>query len=232
MKLLFLLFPAFLFSSVCYFTPPPGWECAQPKNMSPHVQVGFVGKGSTDFSPSINLAFEEVDVSLKEYVKAVKQVHLSQGETSWRDLGKFKMAAGEGRLTEITTSSPWGEIKMLQAIFIKDSKASILTAAVLKKEYANFQQPILQAMQSLSVAQDLLAPLPREEQKKKLNNFFSSISEKPEDAELENWKKNQWADFQKIVLNDCPEMGGHWQFLILKEGYTKIHSQNTQPANF
>jgi hypothetical protein len=192
--------------------------------------VGFVGKGSTEFSPSVNLAFEEVDVSLKEYVKAVKQVHLSQGDTTWRDLGKFIMAAGEGRLTEITTASAWGEVKMLQAIFLKDHKACILTAAVLKKDYPNFQQPILQSLQSLSLASDLLSPLARDEQKRKFDEFFSSCSIRPSNEELEGWKKNQWGRLQKIVLEDCSEMGGHWQFLVLKDGYSKIYSQEPTPA--
>ena len=222
MKCLFLLFPFFLYSSVCYFTPPSDWQCAQPKNMSPHVQVGFVGKGSTEFSPSINLAFEEVDVSLKEYIKAVKGMHLSQKGTSWRDLGKFKLKEGDGRLTEISTTSAWGEVKMLQAIYIRDHKAYILTAAVLKKDYPNLQEKILESLQSLSLVPDLLTSVP---QKQSFDEFYSKVNTIPEETTPEQWKKSQWERLQKIVLNDCKEMGGHWQFLVLKEGYSKIYSK-------
>ncbi|MBS0625560.1 MAG: hypothetical protein JSS32_05885 [Verrucomicrobia bacterium] len=226
MKWLLFLCPCALFSSVFYFTPPPKWECAQPKNMSPHVQVGFVGKGTTEFNPSINLAFEDVDVSLKEYVKAVKQVHLSQGDTKWRDLGKFKMAAGEGRLIELSFPSAWGEVKMLQALYVHEAQACILTAAVLKKDYPEFQQPLLQSLQSLSVAADIISSLPQEGQRQMLTEFYASINGAEEKGE--EWKKNQWTRLQKIIGEECKEMGGHWHFLALKEGYSKIYTPPTQ----
>ena len=130
-------------AEICTFLPPAGWEIAQPKNLSHHVQVGFLGKGSTDFRPSINIAFEDVDVPLKEYVKAVKKIQTAQPKTQWTDLGKFPMKAGTGRLTEITTSTPWGEIKMLQALFVKHGKAYILTGAVLKQDLPKFQAELL-----------------------------------------------------------------------------------------
>ncbi len=228
MFLLLLLAPLLLFSTpICHFSPPPGWEFALPKNLSPHIQVGFIGKGSSDFRPSINLALEEVDVSLKEYVKSVKKIHLSQPNTTWRDLGKFKQIAGEGRLTEISSRSGLGEVKMLQAIFIKDHKAYILTAAVEKKDYPNFYPAILQSLQSLTLSSDLIAALPREELRQRFSHLYSSLTQEPEE-DLENWKKTKWEELQKIVLEECPEMGGHWQFLALKEGYTKIYSQKLQ----
>ena len=230
MQWLLLFFPFFLYSSVCYFTPPADWECCQPKNMSPHVQVGFVGKGSTEFRPSINLAVEEVDVSLKAYLKAVKQIHLSQGNATWRDLGTFKLAAGEGRLTEISSPSVCGEVKMLQAIFIRDHKAYILTAAALKKDLPHLQEVILKSLSSLSIVSDLWAPLPEKAQRRQLQDFFSSVHARPSDVAADDWSAMQWARLQKIVEQEGSSMGSHWQFLVLKDGYAEIYSHKKAQA--
>ncbi len=191
--------------------------------MSPHVQVGFVSPESSEFRPSINLALETVNLPLKKYLKAVKQIHLSQPHTNWRDLGKFKFAAGEGRLTEISSRSAWGEIKMLQAIFIQEQTAYILTAAVLKKDYAKQQKTLLKALQSLTLAPDLYALLPQETQKEAFNNFFLSLSSSEEKSEA--WKKNKWVDLQALVEKAGPEMGAHWQFLALQEGHKQIYTR-------
>ena len=120
MRILFLLF-LFVFlhaEPIPFFEPPSGWECAFPAQLSSCIQVGFLGKGSTAFRPSINLAIEEIDTNLKEYMLAVKEIHLAQAGTTWRDLGKFKTKSGTGRLTEIGVISPHGSIKMLQMILV------------------------------------------------------------------------------------------------------------------
>ena len=83
--LIFLTLLNFASAKHCTFIPPTGWEIAQLKNPSPHVKIGFIGKGTGEFRPSINLAEEEVDVPLKEYVKAVKELQLADPTAKWRD---------------------------------------------------------------------------------------------------------------------------------------------------
>jgi hypothetical protein len=231
MRWIVLYFPLFLYSSVCYFTPPADWECCQPKNMSPHIQIGFVGKGSTEFRPSINLAVEEVDVSLKTYLKAVKQIHLAQGNAVWRDLGPFKVAAGEGRLIQLCSFSPCGEVEMFQAILIRDHQAYILTAAALKKDTPHLKETILKSLASLSIVPNLWTPLPLEEQRLQLQDFFSSIHTRPDDIALNDWNAMQWIQLQKIVEKEGSSMGSHWQFLVLKDGYAEIYSKKAQAKN-
>jgi hypothetical protein len=211
-----------LYSSVCFFQPPKGWTCALPKNMSPHVQIGFVSPKSSEFRPSINLAFETMEVSLKDYLKAVKQIHLSQPNTRWRDLGKFKFAAGEGRLTEISTRSAWGDIKMLQAIFVQEKTAYILTAASLKKDYIKEQRILLQSLQSLTFSPDLYDSLLQEEQKETFQQFFTSLNTPEEKSD--SWKKQKWTSLQTLVENAGAQMGAHWQFLALQEGHKQIYT--------
>lgn len=140
-----------LFAAQCLFTPPSGWEQAQLKTPSPYVQIGFLGKGSTEFRPSMNLATEEVDVPLKEYIKAVKELQLEDPSVKWRDLGKLSMQAGTGRLIEMTNASPWGEMKILQAFFVSSGTAYILTASVLKEDFPAIQAELMKSFQSLNI---------------------------------------------------------------------------------
>ncbi len=173
--LLFLFFFATLFAEppICHFSPPAGWEIAQLQDPSPYVQIGFIGKGSSEFRPSINLAFEEIDISLKEYLKAVKETHLLEPGTKWRDLGKFNFQAGIGRLTEINSSSPWGEVKILQALFVKDQTAYILTAACLKEDFPKIQSSLLTSLQSLRLSPDLFTPLVDLSKREALEKIFT-----------------------------------------------------------
>jgi len=166
-----------------------------------------------------------VQISLKDYVKAVKKIHLAQPNTTWRDLGRFQLAAGEGRLTEITTRSAWGDVKMLQALFVQDQTAYILTAAVSKKDYIKEQKTLLQALQSLSLSQNLYTNL-QEEQKLQFEKFFQSLTAGPKTTDPETWKKKQWSHLQSLVDKAGPQMGSHWQFLALKEGYCQIYNSS------
>lgn len=134
-----------------HFTPPSGWEVAQLKKPTPEIKVCYVGKGSSDFRPSINFATEEVDVPLKEYVKAVKEIQKGDPKIKWRDLGKFPMKGGVGHLIEMTQANPRGEIKILQAYLVVDQMAYILTASVAKEELSKFQGEILKSFASLTV---------------------------------------------------------------------------------
>ena len=74
--------------SLCYFTPPSGWDIADPRSLSPRVKIAFLKSTSNGFCPSINLAIEETSVSLNEYLKAVKAIHEQDRSNNWRALGK------------------------------------------------------------------------------------------------------------------------------------------------
>jgi len=218
MQLILLFLSLFLFAEAkhCTFIPPAGWEIAQMKNPSPHVQIGFLGKGSGEFRPSINLAVEEVDVSLKEYVKAVKELQLAEPTVKWRDLGKFQMKSGEGRIAEMTNTSPWGEIKILQAFFVAGDQAYILTAAILKEDFLKFQNQILKSFESLTVAENFWSPIADPAKRAEFEALFSSLGVTEEhDAE--------WETLQRQVVSHS-SLGPYWQFLVLQEGHAKIYN--------
>lgn len=219
---LFLLPLSILFSGeFCYFIPPKDWQCSKPKTLSPYVQVGFVTKGKNGFCPSISLAIEEIDGSLKEYVKDVKAVHLSEG-TPCRDLGKFSMKGGIGHLLEISDSSSWGPVKMLQAFLVHNKKAYILTAAVLQEEFLSYQKEMLQSLKTLCLIEDPSDALANEAERETLKQFFRKLGSSLSEEE----QRQQWEELQKVVANCGDFPGAHWQFLVLKEGYAKIYSSS------
>ncbi len=218
---IFLLFIAFALSAKeCHFIPPAGWEIAQLKTPSPHVKVGFIGKGSTEFRPSINLATEEVDVSLKEYVKAVKELQTADPNTQWRDLGKLSMKAGEGRLIEMTNSAPFGEVKIFQALFVQGETAYILTAAALKQDLANIRSEILQTFKTFNLIDDLWSPIPNDQNRTDFKTLFLSLGTTEE-------KEAEWQKLQMEVQNHS-ELGPFWQFLALEQGHSKIFPKGSK----
>lgn len=218
-----LIIPFFLLgaqtSPIPLFDPPQGWECAFPENLSPCIQIGFLGKGSTAFRPSVNMAIEEIDVGLQQYLKAVKAIHAEEPGTTWRDLGKFNTRAGVGRLTEICTTSHLGPVKMLQMIVVSGKAAYILTGASIKDDFLRFQETFMKTFQSFRLMSDLFSPLPSEK-KKRFESFFSSLGQSAVDAAE---REAKWVDLQALVNQEVHEMGSYWQVLVLKSGREKIY---------
>lgn len=210
--------------------PPTNWEAALPKKDDPYVQIGFVGTGSTSFRPSINLTVEEeVDLSLKEYVKAVKEIHTADPKTKYRDLGSFRTMAGEARLIELTSPSAWGEVNMLQALIVKDKKAYILTAALLKQDVASLQKSVLASLQSLRFQEDLFSSLSDPQESASFRSFFQTLGQFAPDKDREKQQKSQWEQLQKETSTYADQQGTYWQFLVLTEGKAKIFSSPLSP---
>lgn len=205
-----------------YFIPPDGWDCVQPPKPDRFFQIAFIGKGQSDFRPSLNLAIEEIDVPLKEYLKAVRKIHETEMKVEWRDLGAFTFNSGKGRLAEITTPSPIGAIKMLQGILVQGRYAYILTGAALKEEFSTWQKPLLNALHSLAVVPDLFSAIADTSLRSSLQKTFYAFDHLSTDEE----RRTEWSKLQKTIVSDFAPMGAHWQFLILKEGHQRIFSEN------
>lgn len=217
MRLFFLLCIPFLQAKVALFNPPSGWEIAQLKNPSPFVKIGFLGKGTGEFRPSINLAMEEdIDISLKEYVKTVKELQAAENSSQVRDLGPFPIQAGQGRLLEITNPSPWGDIKVLQLLFVQDKKAYVLTAAVLKEDFLKFQKEILKSFRSLTLTEDLFSIIDDAQKRNDFYAFFTKLGKTEE-------KDREWENLQ-TKASQFAHLGPYWVFLLLQEGHARIYS--------
>jgi len=185
--------------------------------------VGFVGKGSTDFRPSISLATEEVEegLSLSEYMKAVKSIQLAD-KNQYRDLGKFAMEGGKGRLIEITSTGGWGTIKMLQAILLKNNTVYILTGSTLKEDFLKLQPKLIQSFRTLKILPNLWTPIANADQKERFENLLTSLGSA-------NEKETEWKNFQ-TEIESLSSLGPYWQFLSLQEGKSRLssHLKNAQ----
>ena len=192
----------------CYFCPPSEWECVDPKALSSLIQVGFIGKGKQIFRPSLNLAEEQIDCSMEEYLKAVKEIYESDLNTEWRDLGTFQTKSGKAHLIEISQKTQWGDIRILQSILIHEKKAYILTGAVLKEEFSDQYKPLLNAMRSIQITDNLISAVKKTDLRTKLENVYAKLQK-------ENGIKNFDA-FHKLIIDEYKEMGMHWQMLMVK----------------
>lgn len=206
------------FGLLCLFQPPEGWQAARPQGLSPFIQVGFVGEGKTAYRPSINLAIEETDASLKEYVKAVKGIQTSQPHTRWLDLGSFQTKAALGRLIEIDAETPLGPSKLLQAIVLAEGHAYVLTAACLQEEFNTFRAQILNALHSLSLVPDLFAAVEDTALRERVREKAEAIADPAELEELQNF----------LAKPEYAHLGSHWQFLVLNEGAKRLYCDRSK----
>lgn len=153
-KIIFLiLFVASAFAGTnASFEPPKGWHLADEKSLPKHVLIMVVGKGAHEMPPSMNLGYEKFDGSLKEYLKIVKNVNVSQGD-KWQDLGMIQTKAGPASLSQIEMKTEWGQLRQMHLIY-KDSKNElvyILSAAALKDEFSQFYQDFFNALKSFNI---------------------------------------------------------------------------------
>lgn len=130
------------------FTPPPGWRLADPKKLPPSVKVMLVGKGASEYPPSLNLATENYSGTVKQYLKIVKEINDRSG-AEWKDLGTLQTQAGEASLSQVDAKTKWGTERLMHVILQRDGTIYILTAGALQTEFPRFYQEFFTAMRSL-----------------------------------------------------------------------------------
>lgn len=134
------------------FTPPSGWRNADNNALPKHVHLMIVGTGAQQFPPSITLASEPYQGSVKDYLKVVKKLSTSKGN-QWKDLGNIRTEAGNASLSQTDSPSQWGSVRMMHVILKKDDTVYILTAAALKKEFPAFYKEIFAALRSVKFSE-------------------------------------------------------------------------------
>lgn len=212
--LIFCCLCSYAFSDTYYFfKPPKGWKVANPDLLSESVEVGFIGKSTFKFKPSINLATEKVSLSLENYMKEVKKIYQNDRTTSYRDLGSLPTKAGQSRLLEITKKTKFGQVKMLQAILVKNNKAYVLTGAMESKGFIEMYNIFIKAFQSFTFTENLLSVIQNDEKKEKLEKTISSFQAQ----ENKKDKQKQFNKLQKMITKNFNELGTHWQIAILRD---------------
>lgn len=136
------------------FNPPAGWRNAENTDLPQQVQLMVVGKGASEFPPSLSLATENYSGTVKQYLKIVKELSISKGHT-WKDLGSIRTEAGNASLSQTDSPSQWGDIKMMHVILKKNGTIYILTAAALKDEFPKFYKEIFASLRSLRFSKEI-----------------------------------------------------------------------------
>jgi len=227
-----------LHSSQCFFIPPEGWEIADPRSLSSKVKIAFLKKSMNGFCPSINLAVEDTDATLNEYLKAVKAIHEQDRTNQWRALGKVRTGAGLAQLTEVDSTTEWGPVRILQLILVKEGHAYVLTAAALKEEISNYYKDFQSSFRSFTLSNDLFSNVPQTERRQLLKqqqfdlfaaseNFYRSQKKNP--MQDQDFKEQHWLPFQTTILDEFGDMGAFWQILVLRNAHEKLISYPQDP---
>ncbi len=141
-----------LFSSELRLAVPDGWECVTDQSQLPKkVQLIAISPTKTKFTPSINIASEETDQSLADYVDTAKLYHESDGETHVTKLGQIPTQAGQALLLQIDRKTDFGMVRFLQASVILNHVAYVVTATCLRDEFANYCSPFFDSIKSFEV---------------------------------------------------------------------------------
>ena len=132
------------------FNRPKGWKTADTKELSPLIKTMLIGTGKEEFPPTITIAIEPFEGTLKDYLKIVKNINDDQ-KTEWKNLGKMTTKAGVANLSQYDEKSNWGLVRTMTAILVKNGNAYILSATALKSEFSGFYKDFFEAMKSFSI---------------------------------------------------------------------------------
>lgn len=217
------------------FTPPQGWFLADPKALPPTVKVMVVGKGSSDYPPSINLSTEKFSGTLKQYLKIVKSLNESRGD-EWKDLGTIRTEAGDASLSQVDTKSKWGTERLMHVILEKNGTVYILTAAALKNEFPKYYKEFFNSMRSLRINKDALEMVKdntrRNALQKATNELkqawagyfqkYKQTSQTVPSKDLvesafnsEGFQQQYWNPYKMMLTRDYADMGKTWQKQML-----------------
>lgn len=237
MKLAILL--SLLFSSLVgtepfftAFNPPEGWLIADPTQVSDGIKIGFIQSKRRLFTPSISLTSEQIgNASFETYLTAVKRAHTGKAIA---DLGTFSSPAGEGHLLQIDFKNQWGEIRLLQAITLKDGYALIQTASCLKEDFLEVHETFLQAFQSLAVYPTLFDSCTDPEFQSRVEGLKKSFKKYRKTSKNDPkilfqssfFQSNQWIPFVNYLENHLKSKGACWQLLAIQHIQETLITEN------
>ncbi len=158
------------------FTPPAGWSQAEETSLPKYVLAMVIGKGTSNFPPSINLAYDYAPDGLQEYMKVVRQLNDAKG-IPFKDLGTIRTQAGDARLLQLDLATEQGTIREMQVIYNRGDTAYILTAAALKDEFSTFYKDFFTSLRSLNVNRTLMEMIPDKRRQLALENYRKTLLE-------------------------------------------------------
>lgn len=214
------------------FTPPEGWGAADPNILSPRVKVMVVGKGKTEYPPSIHLGMEPYKGTVKEYLKMIRVINDSQGD-EFKDLGKIRTQAGDASLCQVDMRTEWGTVRLMHVILKKNEQLYVLTAAAKKDEFPQFYRDFFQSMRSLRFNKDVMEMVTSPKRKRDLQKACDELSkgwrtlctstERPSHGPLSKeefyrklfespeFQSKYWVPFKDVMKKQFGDLGENWR---------------------
>lgn len=132
--------------------PPKGWNCISDTDQLPQkVCRLYIGSGTSQFSPSINIACEPTSLSDAEYLAMAKSYHEATAGTRCQALGTIETTSGTAQLLQIDRPTEWGNVRFIQATLLDQQTAYVITATCLQKEFASLSSKIFKSIKSFSI---------------------------------------------------------------------------------
>lgn len=227
---------------IVFFTPPTGWMLADQASLPGRVKTMVIGKGPSNFPPSINLSSEPYKGTLKQYLKIVKNMNTAQGY-EWKDLGSIQTQAGAASLSQVDTKSQWGTIRLMHVIVVKNGNVYILTASAMKDEFSIFYNEFFKAMRSLRIVNDLYGLITDTQQRDQLKTAVGKLqtqwqslvsqkqTENPQISLQEaqesvfkspDFQNTIWTPFKEMVKQKHSQLGSEWQTLFLQKSEDEL----------
>lgn len=230
----------------CHFPAPKGWTMIDPKVLLAEVKVMVrgVAKQPSNLPPSLNLALEETDLSQEEYLDEIKTMNSQDRNKRWSRIGSLETKAGEMALTQLDMTTSWGDVRMLQAVMIKNHIAYVITATAHLSEFAQFSNEFLCAMQAFDINKDLNEMVGKnkasdlkdmtDRAKKEWRSFYEKTKEQhPElsQKELSNltfkndeFQTKVWKPLVSKIQSDYKVLGSKWQEKFIKKLQDELFS--------
>lgn len=199
-----------------FFISPKNWEVVNPKHYPPYISISFVKKEISTCRPTLNLAVQKTSLTLDEYVKAAKNIHLKDRNTSYKILQKIRLIQGTGVICKINKTANAIDFEMLQMLFVKDDFAYVITGACKKNEMINYYPTFMKVFSSFQTVDNLFSLICDKKEKADLIQKFNTISISLKGSKETQRKKNL-SLFEKYLDKKFTNLGKYFQILLIKQ---------------
>ena len=117
------------------------------------VQMIAISPTKTKFTPSINIASEETEQSLQDYIDTAKLYHENEPDTHVTKMGQIPTKVGQAQLLQIDRQSDFGPVRFLQAAVIVDQTAYVVTATCLRDDFASYCSTFFDSIKSFDITE-------------------------------------------------------------------------------
>lgn len=227
------------------FTPPEGWYVSDPKILPKRVKVMVIGKGLSEYPPSINLGMEPYKNTVKDYLKTVKAINEAQG-SEWKDLGNIQTQAGNASLSQVDLKTEWGDVRLMHVILQKSGMLYVITAAALKDEFPVYYKDFFTAFRSIRFNKEALEMIVSAKRRNDLEKqiqlvkdewYTFYLKQKQQNNQLTSeeifvkdpFKADKWLAFTAMIEKDYSDMSPTWRSHLIDKTHDEMIEYAARP---